>query len=432
MIFPCPPYPIPAGGGGGGGAPGLAAIDTPIHAVAYPYAIPPTLNVQGFGPWPLALLWNDSVRFKLTKFLGKGTYGVVAEAVDERNNDRKVAIKRIRYRAGDPKFAMYVARELALLRHAKERQLAHVLQLEHVILSPPGTPKADFELLIVTACEEMSLRAALDVFAKVDWQLDPYNTGAQLVATLAFQLLLSVAQLSACGIVHRDIAPKNIFVSYDYVSARLVLGDFGLARSEKGTARGGTAHMVTRSTRAPELLVHGVDKLMYGTKVDDWSVGCVLAQLLQAVWGGRTGPLFDSNSSANSPKYPGYDDNKYGGDKTLFKVIENELATLNQGGAADPLRGWRARFPGAPEDMLNMVRGLLEVDPAKRLTAVDALKSPYLAHYVAAAAKPIEGATRDGLGFASRMEDHIKLPKDDAEALELLQRIAERNHAIYQ
>ena len=59
--------------------------------------------------------------------------------------------------------------------------------------------------------------------------------------------------------------------------------------------------------------------------------------------------------------------------KTLRK-IKTTLAELGSGAtAADPLVGWRRRFLGAPDELLEIMRGLLTFDSADRDTPKKAL-----------------------------------------------------------
>lgn len=71
--------------------------------------------------------------------------------------------------------------------------------------------------------------------------------------------------------------PANILV--DARTGRVKLSDFGLARRYvAGQAMPYTERVVTLCYRAPELLLAS----RYGSAVDVWSVGCILAELLNA------------------------------------------------------------------------------------------------------------------------------------------------------
>jgi cyclin-dependent kinase 7 len=76
-------------------------------------------------------------------------------------------------------------------------------------------------------------------------------------------------------ILHRDIKPNNLLINRQGI---LKIGDFGLAKFFGSPNRTYTHVVVTRWYRAPELLFGA---RMYGTGVDIWAVGCVLAEILQ-------------------------------------------------------------------------------------------------------------------------------------------------------
>jgi cyclin-dependent kinase 7 len=78
-------------------------------------------------------------------------------------------------------------------------------------------------------------------------------------------------------ILHRDLKPNNLLLDRRGV---LKLADFGLAKSFGSPGRIYTHQVVTRWYRAPELLFGA---RMYGTGVDIWAVGCILAELLLRV-----------------------------------------------------------------------------------------------------------------------------------------------------
>lgn len=94
----------------------------------------------------------------------------------------------------------------------------------------------------------------------------------------------------SAGILHRDLKPSNVAVN---MNCDIKIIDYGLARDQKdleGDPRP-EYYIVTRPYRAPELLCGERD---YDGKVDMWSVGCILGELL-----GRK-PLFRGRNSQRS------------------------------------------------------------------------------------------------------------------------------------
>lgn len=95
-----------------------------------------------------------------------------------------------------------------------------------------------------------------------------------LVKLYSYQLLRSIAYIHAKGICHRDIKPQNILV--DTSSHILKLCDFGSAKQLiKGEPN--VSYICSRYYRAPELIFGNSN---YGTYIDVWSVGCVIAELM--------------------------------------------------------------------------------------------------------------------------------------------------------
>ena len=124
------------------------------------------------------------------------------------------------------------------------------------------------------------------------------------IELLLHHLLRGLAYLHDHGICHRDLKPANILVTRE---CDVKIADFGLARqilqdSEErppsrqavrlspeqalhprlagGLARTLSRRVVTRYYRAPELLLGSQD---YNIAIDMWSVGCILAEMLQSL-----------------------------------------------------------------------------------------------------------------------------------------------------
>ncbi|KAI0149401.1 kinase-like domain-containing protein [Pestalotiopsis sp. NC0098] len=93
------------------------------------------------------------------------------------------------------------------------------------------------------------------------------------------QLINGLRVLHDQGIAHRDLRPKNIFVDR---FGNLKIGDFGISkRTMDGHLPAKESLHETWGYTAPEVItaVDSIDPI-YSTKVDIWSLGCVLYRML--------------------------------------------------------------------------------------------------------------------------------------------------------
>ncbi|CAD8080235.1 unnamed protein product [Paramecium primaurelia] len=141
------------------------------------------------------------------------------------------------------------------------------------------------------------------------------------------------------GIVHRDLKPENLLYSSMEPGALLKVSDFGLARfvgsEEVMMTQCGTPGYV-----APEI----INGKGYTEAIDFWSVGVILYIMLCGF-----PPFYDEDN-----------------DK-LFSMIKN-------GNFNFPSPYWDQISNEAKE----LIKGLLTIDPAKRLTTEKILKHPWL------------------------------------------------------
>lgn len=95
------------------------------------------------------------------------------------------------------------------------------------------------------------------------------------VKHVAIGILCGLSHIHSHGLIHRDIKPSNILFSSD---GQPKIGDFGLARIyDKASAASMSHQVATRWYRAPELLFASRH---YGPEVDMWSAGVVIAETM--------------------------------------------------------------------------------------------------------------------------------------------------------
>lgn len=107
------------------------------------------------------------------------------------------------------------------------------------------------------------------------------------VKLILFQLARALLQLHQMQITHRDVKPANVLV--DPQTLHAVLCDFGSAKVLKQNEPN-VSYICSRFYRAPELILGATS---YDYKIDIWSYGCILAEILL----GR--PLFPGENSAD-------------------------------------------------------------------------------------------------------------------------------------
>lgn len=95
-----------------------------------------------------------------------------------------------------------------------------------------------------------------------------------LIKIYSYQLLRALNYIHLMGVVHRDIKPQNLLV--DPTCHVLKVCDFGSAKKIQKDDKS-ISYICSRYYRAPELMFGARE---YGTAIDLWSAGCVIAELL--------------------------------------------------------------------------------------------------------------------------------------------------------
>ena len=92
-----------------------------------------------------------------------------------------------------------------------------------------------------------------------------------------YQTLRALKAMHSANVLHRDLKPSNLLLN---ANCDLKVCDFGLARSAASTEDNSgfmTEYVATRWYRAPEIMLTFKE---YTKAIDVWSVGCILAEML--------------------------------------------------------------------------------------------------------------------------------------------------------
>lgn len=218
---------------------------------------------------------------------------------------------------------------------------------------------------------------------------------------IMYQIFKSLKYMHSAQLLHRDLKPSNLLLNSDCL---MKVADFGLARSMNydddeaanavltdyvatrwyryargGLRRGARSGAQPASVapwcpavrgRAPEILL-GSTKYTMG--VDMWSIGCIFGELMLGK------PMFPGTSTMNQidkilevTGMPSDDD---------IAAIKSPFApTMLDSLASQPNRRRRdlkELFPRTSPEALDLLKGLLQFNPNKRMTAQQALEHPY-------------------------------------------------------
>ncbi|XP_015035718.2 cyclin-dependent kinase F-4 isoform X3 [Drosophila pseudoobscura] len=274
--------------------------------------------------------------------LGDGTYGTVVLG-QRKDTGEKVAIKRMKRK-------YYSWEEAMNLREVKSlKKLSHpnIVKLKEVIREN-DTLYFVFEYMKENLYQMIKDR-------------DTHLPEPELKSIL-FQVLTGLAFMHRHGFFHRDLKPENLLCSGPEL---IKIADFGLAREIRSRPPF-TDYVSTRWYRAPEVLLHSTN---YGSTIDLWAMGCIMAELY------TFRPLFPGSSEVDQ----------------LFKIC-SVLGTPEKGDWPD---GYRLasmihfRYPDCikvplssvvsrcSQNGLDLLEDMLAYDPDKRPTAQQSLKYPY-------------------------------------------------------
>ncbi|TPP58478.1 Dual specificity tyrosine-phosphorylation-regulated kinase [Fasciola gigantica] len=196
-------------------------------------------------------------RYEVLKILGKGSFGQVVKAYDHKTGTY-VALKMVR---NEKRFTHQAAEEIRILELLRQqdkdntRNVVHMLEhftfRNHVCMT--------FELLSMNLYE---------LIKRSKFQGFPL----QLVRKFAHSILVCLDMLHRNKIIHCDLKPENILLKQQGRSGIKVI-DFGSSCFESQRIY---TYIQSRFYRAPEVILG----FKYGSAIDIWSFGCILAELL--------------------------------------------------------------------------------------------------------------------------------------------------------
>uniref|UniRef100_A0A3B3HE03 Protein kinase domain-containing protein n=1 Tax=Oryzias latipes TaxID=8090 RepID=A0A3B3HE03_ORYLA len=294
------------------------------------------------------------------KFLGEGTFGKVAKCTNLSTN-KEVAIKIIKkgfnHTAQDEIKAMIEISKIDAHKYNLVKCVDWFHYKSHLCMV--------FEMLDQSLFDFMNDRRSRPLFV-------------QEIRDVACQLLISLKGLKSINLVHCDIKLDNIML-VNQVSEpfRVKLIDFGLTKKTTDMRTG--TRMQNICFRAPEVILG----LPLDERLDMWTVGYVLALLYAGFY------ILPRDSEYNiiraMVEMQGMPDNEHL-DKGLYtnkfftKTEENSKVVwkLDTPEQQSQKTGEQVKDEMKEvEQLIDLLKQMLEVDPNKRISPNDALRHPF-------------------------------------------------------
>ncbi|XP_028851366.1 calcium/calmodulin-dependent protein kinase (CaM kinase) II beta 1 isoform X34 [Denticeps clupeoides] len=259
--------------------------------------------------------------YQLYEELGKGAFSVVRRCV-KLCTGQEYAAKIINTKKLNARDHQKLEREARICRLLKHPNIVRL----HDSISEEGFHYLLFDL--VTGGELFEDIVAREYYSEAD------------ASHCIQQILEAVLHCHQMGVVHRDLKPENLLLASKCKNAAVKLADFGLAIEVQGDQQAWFGFAGTPGYLSPEVL----RKEAYGKPVDIWACGVILYILLVG--------------------YPPFWDED-----------QHKLYQQIKAGAYDfPSPEWDTVTPEAK----NLINQMLTINPAKRITAQEALKHPWV------------------------------------------------------
>ncbi|EAX98039.1 CMGC family protein kinase [Trichomonas vaginalis G3] len=313
----------------------LPKVYTHMSEYLYPYFTPYSHYTYKLG---------NINNYSIGSILGSGKFSTVFKGTDGKHVYAMKVYKDVR--------PNYIRREIFM--HKALRKCEHIVQLHDVVRDPVSK----------------STTLLLEYHKSGNWKNFFPKMKISDIKNFMYKLLLALDECHSHGIMHRDVKQQNIL--YNPKTGDLHLGDLGLAevyfpyhQYEVGI---GTIRFM-----APEILM---SYRFYNYAIDIWSAGVILAEMIHEE------PLFKGDYQLDilrsiSRVFTASPLLEFA-DKIGFEVSTNLLNALSSIsiGQFDAILS-RVRDEYKDDDLFDLLRLMLVIDPTYRITARDALNHKF-------------------------------------------------------
>jgi len=354
----------------------------------------------GLEPSPKLELSNGDIvagRYQVASEIGSAAFSVAYHCVDmqESVGNPNVCLKVIQNSKDFLDQSLDEIKVLQLLQYGRDGNIghpnslvssSHVCDLHHILHLRRYFYYKE-HLILVTELLEDNLYEFDCKIRRLE-NFSEYFTLPRL-CYITRQVLVALQYVHSLGLIHSDVKPENILL-WSHQNAKVKLIDFGSACFITDQL---SSYVQSRSYRAPEVVLG----LPYDSKIDLWSLGCVVAELftgrvlfqnesivemlalIESVCGGVPRDMVKNGSK--SPEYylsSGLLCSKHSMEENDAQVVLYDIYRPTRSKLEDWLQLPPAADDAVESQFLDFLRKLLTIDPANRLTAEDALAHPWI------------------------------------------------------
>lgn len=221
-------------------------------------------------------------KYRKIEKVGVGAYGSVFKA--ENTETKEIVAIKAMTRKEDPIFGGFplsVLREVCILRRCMHD---NIVQIHEVAQTASGDP-----LIVMEFCQASLLELI---------NSPKHDMSFSEIKYIIRQLLDATCYLHDRGVLHRDLATKNVLFN---LSGDIKVCDFGISRVGFGQDEK-LGFVSARNLEDPNMIVslpyRAIELLLgdnsYGPALDVWSVGCIFGEVLLSR-AGRKQPFFSGS-----------------------------------------------------------------------------------------------------------------------------------------
>ncbi|OMJ72127.1 hypothetical protein SteCoe_29510 [Stentor coeruleus] len=315
------------------------------------------------------IVFGDDIhyRYEILDILGKGSFGQVIKVQDHLRK-KPIALKIIKSRQRYTEQARIEIELLKLFRNIDVENKYNIVHLEDDFVFR-GHVMITFELLGLNLYELLKRNSFRGL-------------SVGLVKRFSYNVLQSLALLAKNYVIHCDLKPENVLLSdTNLMSVKLI--DFG---SSCYINQRVYTYIQSRFYRAPEVVLG----IPYTSAIDIWSFGCILVELYTGI------PIFPAKNEKELINFivevlgmPPVSLIIQGTRSQIFFSDPSEKVNLLESNLkkAPGSRTIRSILKGADENFIQMIEGCIQWEPKCRITAINALKSPWFIENVETASK---------------------------------------------